>query len=55
MARHPRDSYSVFAEDHRELRASKRDFSPTLRIKAIAAALLAGIVFWAGLFYYIAR
>ncbi|CAN7361724.1 hypothetical protein [Pararhizobium sp. LjRoot238] len=55
MADHRRDAYSAFAEDHRELGAAKGPFSPTLRIKALAAAVLAGVLFWGAVIYFIMR
>ncbi|MCV9967504.1 hypothetical protein OIU34_37400 [Pararhizobium sp. BT-229] len=55
MTEHPRDAYSAFAEDHRELGAQKRAFSPTLRIKAIAAAVIIGVSFWAAVIYFVTR
>jgi hypothetical protein len=55
MTEHPKDAYSVFAEDHRELGASKGAFSPTLRIKAITAAVIIGVSFWAAVIYFVTR
>jgi hypothetical protein len=52
MANHRRAAYSAFAEDHRELAAAKGPFSPTLRIKALAAAVLAGVLFWGAVIYF---
>jgi len=53
MADHRRDAYSAFAEDHRELGAAKGPFSPTLRIKALTTAVLAGVLFWGAVIYFI--
>ncbi|MEK1925000.1 MAG: hypothetical protein AAAB11_06080 [Rhizobium giardinii] len=55
MASHRRDAYSAFAEDHRQLGAAKGPLSPTLRIKALAAAVLAGALFWSAVIYFIIR
>ncbi|WP_158515720.1 hypothetical protein [Pararhizobium polonicum] len=55
MPEHKRDAYSAFAEDHRELGAAKGPFSPTLRLKAIAAAVLAGVAFWGVVIYFLTR
>lgn len=40
------DAYSAHEEDHRALGAPKRAFSPTLRIKALAAITLVAMLFW---------
>lgn len=48
-----RNAYSAFAEDHRELGAPKRPFSPTLRVKALAAAVALGLMFWSVVIYLI--
>ncbi|MBB5535240.1 hypothetical protein [Rhizobium giardinii] len=55
MASHRRDAYSAFAEDHRQLGAAKGPLSPTLRIRALAAAVLAGALFWSAVIYFIIR
>lgn len=55
MANHRRDGYSAFAEDHRDLGVAQGPFSPTLRIKALAAAVLAGVLFWSLAIYFIMR
>lgn len=55
MANHRRDAYSAFAKDHRALGAAKGPFSPTLRIKVLAAAVLAGVLFWGAVIYFIMR
>lgn len=55
MPEHPRDAYSAFAEDHKELGAAKGAFSPTLRMKAIAAAVLVGVSFWGAVIYFVTR
>ncbi|WP_349435679.1 hypothetical protein [Pararhizobium sp. A13] len=55
MANHRREAYSAFAEDHRQLGAAKGPFSPTLRIKALAAAVLAGVLFWGAVVFFIMR
>jgi hypothetical protein len=55
MADHRREAYSAFAEDHRELGAAKGPFSPTLRMKALAAAVLAGVLFWSAVIYFTMR
>jgi len=55
MSEHRRDAYSAFSEDHRELGASKGAFSPTLRIKAIAAAVFVGVSFWGAVIYFATR
>jgi hypothetical protein len=52
MASHRRAAYSAFAADHRQLEAARGAFSPTLRIKALAAAVLAGVLFWSAIIYF---
>lgn len=49
-----RHASSAFAENHRES-TSKRGFSPTLRLKALAAALGLGVLFWATVIYFLTR
>ncbi|WP_156373696.1 MULTISPECIES: hypothetical protein [unclassified Rhizobium] len=48
-----RNAYSAFAEDHRELGAPKRPFSPTLRFKALAIAAALGLMFWGTVIYLV--
>ena len=55
MTEHRRDAYSAFAEDHRELGASKGAFSPTLRIKTFTAAVIIGVSFWGAVIYFVTR
>lgn len=50
-----RNAYSAFAEDHRELRAPKRPFSPTLRLKALSVVILLGLMFWGTVIYLFMR
>ncbi|HTO32191.1 MAG TPA: hypothetical protein VL202_13575 [Pararhizobium sp.] len=50
-----RNAYSAFAEDHRELGAEKRPFSPTLRLKALIVAFLLCLMFWGAVFYFFTR
>ena len=45
--------YSIFEQDHRSFGAD-RPFSPSLRIKAIACAGAIGVLFWAGVWYFVA-
>lgn len=54
MADDRRNAYSAFAEDHRQLGAPKGEFSPTLRFKALATVVLAGVLFWCTVLYFIA-
>lgn len=49
-----KQGYSVFEQDHRSFGAPDRPFSPTLRIKAISAAVALGVLFWAGIWYFVA-
>ncbi|WP_438751960.1 hypothetical protein [Pararhizobium sp. O133] len=56
MMRHQsRNAYSAFEEDHRDLRAEKRPFSPTLRLKALGIAFLLCLMFWGAVIYFFTR
>jgi len=52
--RNKQEVYWSFEQDHRAFGAPERQFSPTLRIKALAAVILIGCLFWACVWYLVA-
>ena len=55
MRNQSRNVYSAFTKAPRELSANKGSFSPTLRLKALAAVLFVCLAFWGTAIYIFAR